>query len=107
MKSMDLPKIAETKPKYRSQKTKNEGGLKNEAKKNFTTKKPDLVWVSDITYIKMKGLFMCYYRFILPKSNSLLCKNKMDTSLVEETFKKAYANNMLSPNQKENNIPKV
>ncbi len=28
MKSMDLTKTAETKPKYRSQKTENEAGLK-------------------------------------------------------------------------------
>ena len=43
MKSMDLPQISETKPKYHSHKTENETGLKNEVKKNFTTKKPDLV----------------------------------------------------------------
>ena len=93
MKSMDLPKIAETKPKYRSQKTENETGLKNEVKKNFTTKKPDLVWVSDITYIKVNGHFMylCVIIDLYSRKVIAYCvKNKMDTSLVEETFKKAY-----------------
>lgn len=94
MKSMNLPKMSTVRPKYITQKTDDSGKFHNEVKQNFTVPKPNLVWVSDITYIKVNGMF--YYVCVIidlfsRKVIAYSVKKKIDSDLVIETFKKAYA----------------
>lgn len=94
MKSMNLPKMSTVRPKYITQKTDNSGEFHNEVKQNFTVPKPNLVWVSDITYIKVNGMF--YYVCVIidlfsRKVIAYSVNKKIDSDLVIETFKKAYA----------------
>ena len=93
IKTMDLPKKSTDKPKLKSCKNERTDNLQNKIKQNFRTDEPNLVWVSDITYIKVNGHFM-YLCVIIDlfsrKVISYLLKNKIDTQLVIETFKKAY-----------------
>lgn len=93
MKQMHLPKMSTVKPKYIRSKNNDTSVCNNEIKQNFTTDKPNLVWVSDITYVKVNGTF--YYICVIidlfsRKVISYGVSNKIDTQLVVNTFKKAY-----------------
>jgi len=95
MKQMHLPKMSTVKPKYIRSKNNDTAVYNNKIKQNFTTDKPDLVWVSDITYVKVNGTF--YYICVIIdlfscKVISYDVSNKIDTQLVVSIFKKAYNN---------------
>lgn len=84
MKSINLPKMSTIKPKFIHSKSDNSATFKNKINKNFFTDKPNLVWVSDITYVKVNGSFnyICviidlYSRKVISYSVS----NKMDVKL--------------------------
>ncbi len=94
MKSMTLPKMSTIKPKFIHSKNDSNSSFNNEIKQNFTTDKPNLVWVSDITYVKVNGSFnyICviidlYSRKVISYS----VRSKMDVNLVVDTFNKAFA----------------
>lgn len=93
MKQMNLPKMSTIKPKYIHSKNDDAVSYNNEIKQNFTTKEPNLVWVSDITYVKVNRSF--YYVCVIiglfsRKVISYNVSSKIDTKLVSDTFKKAY-----------------
>lgn len=94
MRSMDLPKMSTVKPKFIYAKKEASSSYNNEIKQNFTTDKPDLVWVSDITYVKVNGSF--YYVCVIidlfsRKVISYRVSNRINEQLVIDTFKKAFA----------------
>jgi putative transposase len=93
MKSMNLPKMSTVKPKTSFTK----GGdavLQNYLKKEFNPKAPNLVWVSDITYVKVSGRF-CYVCAIMDlfsrKILSYKASTSIDAKLVLDTFRLAYS----------------
>lgn len=93
MKSMNLPKMSTVKPKFIYSKKEDSSVCNNKLKQNFTTDKPNLVWVSDITYVKVNGSF--YYICVIidlfsRKVISYSVSNKIDTKLVINTFNKAF-----------------
>ena len=93
MKSMNLPKISTIKPKFIPAK-KCLSSYKNEVKQNFTTDKPNLVWVSDITYVKVNGNFhyVCVIIDLFSrKVISYSVSSKINENLVINTFKKAFS----------------
>lgn len=100
---MNLPKMSTVKPKFISSKKEDSSVCNNKLKQNFTTDKPNLVWVSDITYVKVNGSF--YYVCVIidlfsRKVISYSVSNKIDTKLVINTFNKAF----ISRNKPENLI---
>lgn len=92
MKSMILPKMSTSKPV--STFSKNEQGeCKNLLEQKFNPQKPNLVWASDITFIKVAGRFvyLCviidlYARKVIAYKTSA----NIDTKLVIDTFSQAY-----------------
>ena len=103
MKSMNLPKMSTVKPKFISSKKEDSSVYNNKLKQNFTTDKPNIVWVSDITYVKVNSSF--YYICVIidlfsRKVISYSVSNKIDTKLVINTFHKAF----ISRNRPENLI---
>ena len=93
MKSMNFPKTSTVKPKFIFSKKEDSSVCNNKLKQNFTTDKPNLVWVSDITYVKVNGSF--YYIWVIidlfsRKVISYSISNKIDTKLVINTFNKAF-----------------
>lgn len=94
MKSMNLPKMSTIKPKFIHSKNDNSASFNNEVNQQFTTDKPNLVWVSDITYIKVNGSF--YYICVIidlfsRKVISYTVSKNIDGNLVSDTFKRAFA----------------
>ena len=94
MRSMNLPKMSTVKPKFIYAKKEASSAYNNEIKQNFTTDKPDLVWVSDITYVKVNGSF--YYVCVIidlfsRKVISYRVSNRINEQLVRDRFKKAFA----------------
>ena len=97
MKSMQLPKMSTTKPaiifaKYDEIKT-------NYLEQNFEQKAPNLVWVSDITYIKASGKW--YYLCVIIDlfSRKVIAWDisaKPDADLVISVFNKAYTTRNIS-----------
>ena len=93
IKSMNLPKMSTSKPKFVHSHKDENTAYRNGVKQQFKTDKPNLVWISDITYVKVSGSF--YYVCIIidlfsRKVIAYSVKNKMDVTLVEDTFKKAF-----------------
>ena len=93
MRSMDLPKMSTVKPKFIYAKKETSSAYNNEVKQNFTTDSPNLVWVSDITYVKVNGSF--YYICVIidlfsRKVISYCVSNRINEQLVSDTFKKAF-----------------
>ena len=94
MKSMNLPKMYTIKPKFIHSKSDSTSSFSNKIKQNFTTDKPNLVWVNDITNVKVNGGFnyICviidlYSRKVISYS----VRNKMDVNHVMDIFNKAFA----------------
>jgi transposase InsO family protein len=88
MKSMCLPKMSTIKPVSTYPKTEQEE-CKNHLKQQFNQAKPNLAWVSDITYVKVAGRF-AYVCVILDlfsrKVIAYKTSAKIDTKLVLDTF---------------------
>lgn len=94
MKNMNLPKKSTSKPKFIYAHKDNSDVCVNRLKQNFTTNEPNLVWVSDITYVKVNGGF--YYICVIidlfsRKVISYCISNKIDAKLVINTFNKAFS----------------
>jgi putative transposase len=93
MKGMALPKLSTVKPKFVKIVQASDAAYPNLLKKQFNPTAPNLVWVSDITYIKINGGFayVCviidlFARKLIAYKASL----KADVSLSVETLQRAY-----------------
>lgn len=100
MKSMNLPKMSTVKPVFKPLKPDNSIPCTNVLKQNFHTDKPNLVWVSDITFIKVQGNF--YYLCVIidlfsRKVISYSVSNKINTELVIKAFNSAFTKRL--PNE--------
>ena len=92
MKQLQLPKMSTDKPAVRSNSSDTEACY-NHLQQKFNQKAPNLVWVSDITYIKAGGIW--YYLCIVMdlfsrKVISWHISSKANVELVITAFKKAY-----------------
>ena len=92
MKQLQLPKMSTDKPAVRSNSFDTEACC-NHLQQKFNQKAPNLVWVSDITYIKAGGIW--YYLCIVMdlfsrKVISWHISSKANVELVITAFKKAY-----------------
>lgn len=92
MHSMELPQMSTVKPKPGCRRTDN-GECVNHLQQQFSQDAPNLVWVSDITYLKAGGKW--YYLCVVidlfsRKVISWHLSGKADVSLVMTTFQKAY-----------------
>ena len=92
MKQLQLPKMSTDKPSISTIRSDN-GTFTNHLWQNFNQKAPNLVWASDITYIKAGGKwhYLCivmdlYSRKVIAWHLSA----KADAQLVITTFRKAY-----------------
>ena len=88
MKSMVLPKMSTAKPM--STKTKTEQGeCKNHLEQRFNPTKPNFVWASDITYVRVAGRF-CYVCVVMDLFSRKIIAYKVgvsaDRQLVIDTF---------------------
>lgn len=95
MKSMNLPKMSTVKPKSNYKTADDTPACENVLKQQFDTKSPNLVWVSDITFVKVAGRF-CYVCVVIDlfsrKIISYKVSHKINTQLVIDTFLCAYRN---------------
>jgi len=93
MKSMSLPKMSTVKPMSTYPKSEH-GEYTNHLEQRFNPTAPNLVWVSDITYVKVAGRF-CYICVIIDlfsrKVIAYKTSVKIDTRLVLDTFRMAYS----------------
>ena len=94
MRSMELPQMSTEKPKPGCHRTDN-GECAYHLQQQFSQDAPNLVWVSDITYLKAGGKW--YYLCVVidlfsRKVISWHLSGKADASLVMTTFQKAYEN---------------
>ena len=92
MRSMELPQMSTVKPKPGCRHTDN-GEYANHLRQQFSQDAPNLVWVSDITYLKAGGKW--YYLCVVidlfsRKVISWHLSGKADVNLVTATFQKAY-----------------
>ena len=92
MKSMNLPKMSTVKP-FIKNKVDNSIPCTNVVNQKFTVSQPNLVWVSDITYVKVNSMnhYICviidlFSRKVVHYQTS----SNIDAKLVCDTFKKAY-----------------
>lgn len=82
------------KPKFIHSKNDNSASFNNEVKQQFTSDKPNLVWVSDITYVKVNGRFSYICVIIDLFSRKVIAytvRNKIYVNLVVDTFNRAFA----------------
>jgi transposase InsO family protein len=91
---MDLPKMSTEKPTHSSRSMDN-GECFNHLQQRFSQNAPNLVWVSDITYLKAGGKW--YYLCVVidlfsRKVISWHLSARADADLVIMTFQKAYHN---------------
>jgi len=94
MKAMDLPKMSTVKPYVKPGKAKEEKlPCPNHVNKNFSVPAQNLVWVSDISYVKVGGKF-CYVCVIIDlfsrKVIAYQAGEQADTQLVVKTFLSAF-----------------
>jgi len=91
MKGMALPKMSTVKPVSTHAK-QDTGECKNHLNQKFNPSKPNLVWVSDITYVRVGGKF-CYVCVIIDlfsrKVIAYKTSVKIDKQLVISTFQTA------------------
>jgi len=92
MKSMSLPKMSTAKPLFTCPQSEHEDYV-NLLKQKFNPDRPNLVWVSDITYVRVAGKF-CYICVIIDlfsrKVIAYKISTKIDTQLTLDTFRMAY-----------------
>lgn len=92
MKTLQLPQMSTAKPPVHGRHTHN-GTCTNRLQQQFRQKAPNLVWVSDITYIKAGGkwYYLCIVMDLFSRNViSWHISAKPDSELVMGTFKKAY-----------------
>ena len=92
MRSMELPKMSTVKPRPSWRRMDN-GECHNRLLQQFSQDAPNLVWVSDITYLKAgrKWYYLCVIIDLFSrKVISWRLSGKADVSLVMTTFQKAY-----------------
>lgn len=94
MKQLQLPKMSTDKPSKSHQRSDNEKCY-NHLQQNFNQPPPppNLVWVSDITYIKASGKwhYLCIIMDLYSRKVILWhISTNADTELVMTTFRKAY-----------------
>jgi len=92
MGSMELPKMSTAKPKT-TPSPKGNGDYPNRLQQRFSQNAPNLVWTSDITYLKAGGKW--YYLCVVidlfsRKAVSWYLSGKADVNLVITAFQKAY-----------------
>ena len=92
MKTLQLPRMSTDKP-FRNYRHKETGNCTNHLHQEFNQKCPNIVWVSDFTYIQVAGKW--YYLCIVMDlfSRKVISWNisaKPDVNLVMTAFKKAY-----------------
>lgn len=92
MKTLNLPKMSTRKPRYRG--FSDSPDCNNKLEQDFKQKAPNLVWVSDITYIRVSG-YWCYLCVILDLYSRKVIAWDISTSatadFVIKVFRKAYA----------------
>jgi putative transposase len=94
MKSMELPALASKRPKAGRIITES-GDFTNHLQQNFTTHAPNIVWVSDITYIRVAGKFHHLCVIIDLFSRKVIAyklSSRADAQLVKDTFTIAFEN---------------
>ena len=94
MKNMQLPSMSTDKPRQRHNTSNENGACPNHLNQEFIQNAPNLVWVSDFTYIKAgdKWYYLCVIIDLFSrKVISWHISNKPDVDLVITTFKKAYS----------------
>jgi len=93
MKDMALPKMSTAKPVSTSTKQDSDK-YANHLSQRFNPDKPNLVWVSDITYVKVAGRF-CYVCVVIDlfsrKVIAYKTSTKINTKLTIDTFLSAYS----------------
>ena len=92
MKTLQLPKMSTDKPRHKAANS-DCGPCNNHLQQDFQQKAPNLVWASDITYLKAGGKW--YYLCIIMDlfSRKIIAwqlSGKADAELVATTFQKAY-----------------
>lgn len=92
MKTLRLPRMSTEKP-YKKYRQSDKGEYTDHLQQEFNQNSPNVVWVSDFTYIKGAGKW--YYLCIVMDlfSRKIISWNisgKPDVDLVMTTFKKAY-----------------
>ena len=91
MKALNLPKMSTQKPKYNG--FSDSPDCNNKLEKNFDQKAPNLVWVSDITFIRVSGHW-CYLCVILDLYSRKVIAWDISTrataDFVIKVFRKAY-----------------
>lgn len=93
MKSMNLPKMSTVKPIFKTSESRSFAPDKNILNQNFNVPKPNLVWVSDITYVKVNGSFRYICVIIDLFSRKVIAYSigsKIDKQLVIKTFYSAF-----------------
>ncbi len=94
MKEMNLPKMSTIKPRYISNNSSDEF-CKNRLKQRFNPTQPNMVWASDITYIRVNKHF-CYLCVIMDLFSRKVVghriSHKADSRLVRELFLQTYEN---------------
>ena len=93
MSSMQLPSMSTDKPHYRAAK-RDDGTYHNHLDQQFDQKSPNLVWASDITYLKSAGkwYYLCIVMDLFSrKVISWELSPRADSELVVKTFRKAYS----------------
>lgn len=92
MKSMNLPKMATVKPPKSSYVKTNDSECINFLAQNFNQPAPNLVWVSDFTYIRVAGRFyyMCAILDLFArKIIAYRVSNRMNTQVAIDTLNDA------------------